>query len=169
MQATLPFVIDVRPVSAITVARRASLQRKLDEAANHFERALALEAVDVDAARQAYSAALGLCNDHLEARINLGRLMHLNGELEAAESLYREAKQASATLAFNLALLLEDLHRDEEAVRAYREALALDPAMYEAHFNLGLLHERWQRPREALRHMLAFHRSTQTRVDPDAR
>jgi Flp pilus assembly protein TadD len=131
----------------------------MDDAAAHFERGLALEDSDAAAARLAYSAALAVYSGHLEARINLGRLMHLSGELEAAEALYRAAKQTSALLAFNLALLLEDLGRDEDAVVAYRESLALDPEMHESHLNLGLLYERQQRPREALRHMLAFHRS----------
>jgi tetratricopeptide (TPR) repeat protein len=159
--STRPFLINTRPTSAVAIARHVSSQQRLDEAEGHFERALDLEAVDLIAARQAYTSVLALRKDHLEARINLGRLMHLNGELEAAEKVYREAKQASATLAFNLGLLLEDLQRDEEAARSYREALALDPSLHEAHFNLGLLHERGQRPREALRHMLAFRRITQ--------
>jgi hypothetical protein len=45
-------------------------------------------------------------------------------------------------LSFNLAILLEDLEREEEAVVAYREALALDPALHDAHYNLSRIHER---------------------------
>lgn len=139
-------------------ARGSRERALLDEAGAHFERGLALEESDLEAARQAYAAALVMHDGHLEARINLGRLMHLNGELEAAEDVYRAARQGSALLAFNLALVLEDLGRDEEAVSAYRESLALDPTMHEAHLNLGFLYERAQCPREALRHMLAFRR-----------
>ena len=47
--------------------------------------------------------------------------------------MYRAARHRSALLAFNLALVLEDLGRDQEAISAYRESLALDPGMHEAH------------------------------------
>ena len=102
-------------------------------------------------------AALNVQEDHLEARINLGRLLHLDGQLKEAERLYREARTSSALLSFNLAIVLEDLER-EEAVAAYRDALAQDPLLHDAHFNLSRLHEKANRPREALRHLLAYRR-----------
>jgi hypothetical protein len=43
--------------------------------------------------------------------------------------MYRHARASSAILSFNLATLLEDLEREDEAVTAYREALALDPLL----------------------------------------
>lgn len=124
----------------------------------HYQRGHMLEDTDVVAARAAYLAALSLQEDHLEARINLGRLMHLDGQLKEAELLYRQAKTSSALLSFNLAILLEDLEREEEAVAAYRDALAQDPLLHDAHFNLSRLHEKANRPREALRHLLAYRR-----------
>lgn len=124
----------------------------------HFQRGHELEDTDVVAARAAYLAALSAQEDHLEARINLGRLLHLDGQLAAAEKLYRQAKTSSALLSFNLAILLEDLAREDEAVAAYREALAQDPLLHDAHFNLARLHEKANRPREALRHLLAYRR-----------
>jgi tetratricopeptide (TPR) repeat protein len=124
----------------------------------HFERGHLLEDTDVVAARAAYLAALDVHEEHLEARINLGRLLHLDGQLEAAERLYRQAKASSALLSFNLAIVLEDLEREEEAVNAYREALVQDPLLHDAHFNLSRLHEKASRPREALRHLLAYKR-----------
>lgn len=142
-------------------SRRKAAAQDLERAASHFTRAFALEASDVAAARDGYLAALAVYTGHLEASINLGRLQHLNGELVAAEKTYRAARHASAILSFNLALLLEDLQRDEEAARAYQEALAQEPTMHEAHLHLGLLHERGQRPREALMHLLAFRRNSQ--------
>ena len=110
------------------------------------------------AARAAYLDALNAHNDHLEARINLGRLLHLDGDFRQAEKVYRAAKQSSALLSFNLAILLEDLNREEEAIAAYREALVLDPALHDAHFNLSRLHERAKQPQDALRHLLAYKR-----------
>jgi tetratricopeptide (TPR) repeat protein len=128
------------------------------EADAHFARGHALEDSDIDAARAAYLDALNSHGQHLEARINLGRLLHLNGEFTQAEKVYRQAKQSSALLSFNLAILLEDLDREGEAIEAYREALALDPHLHDAHFNLSRLHERAKQPREALRHLLAYRR-----------
>jgi tetratricopeptide (TPR) repeat protein len=109
-------------------------------------------------ARIRYLAALSVQEDHLEARINLGRLLHLDGQLKEAEKLYRQAKSSSALLSFNLAILLEDLEREEEAIAAYRDALAQDPLLHDAHFNLSRLHEKANRPREALKHLLAYRR-----------
>jgi tetratricopeptide (TPR) repeat protein len=164
-QYALPLTVDARTASVTTLKRREAADRRRREAVQHFENALALEDSDIDAARAAYLAALDAHSGHLEARINLGRLLHLNGELELAEKIYREAKHASALLSFNLAILLEDLKREEEAIVAYRDALALDPSLHDAHFNLSRLHERADRPREALRHLLAYRRQTEDPKD----
>jgi tetratricopeptide (TPR) repeat protein len=126
----------------------------------HFVRGHNLEDSDTEAARAAYLDALRADRDHLEARINLGRLLHFAGEYTQAEKVYRQAKTSSALLSFNLAVLLEDLQREDEATAAYREALAQDPHLYDAHFNLSRLHEKGGRPREALRHLLAYRRHT---------
>jgi tetratricopeptide (TPR) repeat protein len=128
------------------------------QADTHYARGHALEEIDVAAARAAYLDALNAHSDHLDARINLGRLLHLDGELKEAEKVYRAAKNSSALLSFNLAILLEDLNREEEAIAAYREALAQDPSLHDAHFNLSRLHERANQPKDALRHLLAYRR-----------
>lgn len=133
------------------------------EAETHYARGDALEESDVAAARAAYSDALEAHSDHLDARINLGRLLHLAGELREAERIYRAAEHSSALLSFNLAILLEDLNRKAEAAKAYLEALAQDPTLHDAHFNLAILHERANEPREALRHLLAYRRHTKKR------
>ena len=144
---------DRRPVAEIKRTVPAA-----EIAHEHFQRGNLLEDSDVDAARAAYLAALSVQEDHLEARINLGRLLHLDGKLKEAEQMYRQARTSSAILSFNLATLLEDLGREEEAVTAYRDALAQDPLLCDAHFNLSRLHEKANRPREALRHLLAYKR-----------
>jgi tetratricopeptide (TPR) repeat protein len=125
-----------------------------------FERGVALEERDPQAARQAYSESLALDTHHLESRINLGRLLHLNGEHAAAEDIYRAGLTENALLSFNLALLLEDLERESDAIIAYRDALAHDPGLADAHFNLSRLHEKAGRSQDAFRHLLAFHRLT---------
>jgi tetratricopeptide (TPR) repeat protein len=129
-------------------------------AQQHFQRALALEEQDPEAAQAAYSQSLDVDAHHVESRINLGRLLHLAGKHAAAEKVYRSGLISNAIVSFNLALLLEDLKRESEAILAYREALAHDPGLADAHFNLSRLHEIAGRPQEAFRHLLAFHRLT---------
>ena len=152
-QYALPLA--VKPVAGqVAELRRAVEPPAMVQAHEHYERGHQLEETDLGAARAAYLAALSMQEDHLEARINLGRLLHLDGQLEEAEQMYRQAKSSSAMLSFNLATLLEDLEREEEAVAAYREALAQDPMMCDAHFNLSRLHEKANHPLEALKHLL---------------
>jgi tetratricopeptide (TPR) repeat protein len=146
------------PDAQVAELKRSVSVPATDVAHEHFQRGHMLEESDVAAARRAYLAALSVQEDHLEARINLGRLLHLDGQLAEAEKLYRQARTSSALLSFNLAILLEDLEREEEAVAAYRDALAQDPLLCDAHFNLSRLHEKANRPREALRHLLAYRR-----------
>ena len=129
-----------------------------DRAEADFERALALEETDPDAARAAYEACLAADASHLEARLNLGRLLHLDGRLREAERVYRAAESAEPILSFNLAVLLEDLDRESEAESVYRHALALDPGFADAHFNLARLLERRSEQKDALRHLLAYRR-----------
>jgi tetratricopeptide (TPR) repeat protein len=132
-----------------------------EDAAAHFERAMVLEDSDQATARAAYEACLALDERHVEARVNLGRLLHLEGRLREAEQVYRGIDTAEALLSFNLAVLLEDLEREAEAAVAYREALAQDPGLADAHFNLARLYEQAGNPKDALRHLLAYRRLIQ--------
>ncbi|HEY1900294.1 MAG TPA: tetratricopeptide repeat protein [Steroidobacteraceae bacterium] len=155
------FALPLEATKAASVSKLSAAKRSVrptDEANAHYARGHALEDTDLGAARAAYLTALDLQSDHIEARINLGRLLHLAGELAAAEQVYRQAKGASAVLSFNLAVLMEDMNREAEAAAAYRDALAQDPRLHDAHFNLSRLYERSQQPREALRHLLAYRR-----------
>ncbi|GAC1497811.1 MAG: hypothetical protein NVS1B6_03630 [Steroidobacteraceae bacterium] len=138
----------------------AKLNRPARLAQRHFERAVAIEGKNPAKAREAYAKSLAIDAHHVEARINLGRLLHLNGEHAAAEKIYRASLTANALLSFNLALLLEDLNRESEAILSYREALAHDPHMADAHFNLARLHQKSGRLKEAFRHLLAHRRLT---------
>jgi tetratricopeptide (TPR) repeat protein len=124
----------------------------------HYDRALALEDGNPQAAQKAYELCLKLDPGHMEARINLGRLLHLAGRLAEAERVYRIGAKADPFIAFNLAVVLEDLEREPDAIAAYREALALDPQFADAHFNLARLYERAKDPKSSLRHLLAYRR-----------
>jgi tetratricopeptide (TPR) repeat protein len=130
----------------------------VDSADDHYTRGFALEDTDPQAAREAYQACLESDPNHLEARINLGRLLHIAGNLEGAEQVYRAAAKTEPLLAFNLGVLLDDLGREPDAILAYREALALDPELADAHFNLARLYERARDPQASLRHLLAYRR-----------
>jgi tetratricopeptide (TPR) repeat protein len=123
-----------------------------------YDRALALEDNAPKEARIAYEACLKADPNHLEARINLGRLLHAEGELAEAERIYRGAAHSEPLLAFNLAVLLEDLGREPDAIKAYRETLAMDPQFADAHFNIARLYERAKDPKSSLRHLLAYRR-----------
>jgi len=123
-----------------------------------FERALALDDHAPLQARQSYEACLEADHDHLEARINLGRLLHEDGRLAEAEKIYRGTNHREPLLTFNLAVLLEDMGRESDAIKAYRETLAMDPQFADAHFNIARLYERANDARASLRHLLAYRR-----------
>jgi tetratricopeptide (TPR) repeat protein len=145
---------------ALSVIERPQPPKPADPV-NWYERALALEADDADAAIKAYEKALEAEPARLDARINLGRLLHETGKLARAERVYRDAIDVAdddATVHYNLAVLLEDLGRRTEALDAYKAALRAEPALTDAHYNLALLYEKLGRPREALRHMAQYRR-----------
>jgi tetratricopeptide (TPR) repeat protein len=122
-----------------------------------------LEESAPEKARDAYETALALDPDLAEAHVNLGRLLHGSGDVEAAERHYRDALDASpndATAAFNLGVALEDLGREQEALEAYEMALASDPTDADAHFNAASLCERLRRPAAALAHWKSYRRLT---------
>ncbi len=151
-------VIDKRAPDAAAAPAPTAVAVAEAAADQAFDRALELEDTDPAAARAAYEACLAADEHHLEARLNLGRLLHLDGRLEEAEKIYRSAQSGEAILSFNLAVLLEDFEREAEAMAEYRHALALDPGFADAHFNLARLHERAGHSKEALRHLLAYRR-----------
>jgi tetratricopeptide (TPR) repeat protein len=131
--------------------------------AEAFERGVALEATNPDAACAAYRSALDAEPAHRDAYVNLGRLLHERGRLAAAEDVYREGLRrcgADATLSFNLAVLQEDQGKPREAIASYRAALAATPDFADAHFNLARLCERQGLAQEAVRHLSAFRKLT---------
>ena len=132
----------------------------------HYVRALALEEADQRAAMSAYEACLAGDCSHLEARINLGRLLHLEGMHAQAESIYRDTQEADATLFFNLAVLMEESGRDAEAIKYYRQAIVHDPGFTDAHLNLSMLQEKRGETQSAYRHLLAYHRLVEAHRNP---
>ena len=120
-----------------------------------------LETHDIGAAVQAYQRAILADPKRLDARINLGRLLHESGRLSEAVDTYLAALRvcgADALLLYNLAVLLDEVERKPEAVRAYEAALKLDPQLADGHYNLALLYEELGQPKQAIRHMSQYRR-----------
>jgi tetratricopeptide (TPR) repeat protein len=126
---------------------------------NWHSQGIALERSDAQAALQAYQRAIELDPARMDARINLGRLLHEQGRMDEAAQTYRDAIEAGgheALLFYNLGVLLDDMERKPEAVKAYEAALREDPQMADCHYNLALLYEEMDEPRQAIRHMAQY-------------
>ena len=151
-------MIDKRSDARARAAEEAAASAASAAMEDEFERALALEDSDAEAAIALYRAFLETDATRMEARLNLGRLLHEKGRHEEAERVYRGSVAAEPLLSFNLAVLLEDRDRIGEAMAVYRHAIALDPGLADAHFNLARLYEQAGNARDALRHLLAYRR-----------
>ncbi len=82
--------------------------------------------------------------DNAAAQIDLGNLLLLDGQTEAAEAAYRQAialDPASATAHFNLGLLLQQTGEESKAAKEYKEALRIEPRYAWAHYQLGVVRE----------------------------
>jgi tetratricopeptide (TPR) repeat protein len=159
-QYALALDIDDEPgdLHVIRPAAEVSAPDSDDSADAWYAKGFDLEESDPAAARVAYEASLAADAQQVNARINLGRLLHLAGALLEAERVYRASVRPEALISFNLAVLLEDLQRPAEAILTYRDALALDPQLADAHFNLARLFEEASDSKSSLRHLLAYRR-----------
>jgi tetratricopeptide (TPR) repeat protein len=162
-QLLLDFTVAELATRAAPVARRLARDaRRAEEdlSANRwFALGLDLEAAAPDDARDAYRRALELEPGHVDARLNLGRLLQESGRVAEAEAHYRavlEGEGPTPTAAYNLGTALEDQGRTAEAIAAYRAAIAADARFADAHFNLARLYERTGRRAAAIRHFRAY-------------
>jgi tetratricopeptide (TPR) repeat protein len=140
--------------------------RRATSALAWYERALACEGRDDDAAVHAYERAIAGRPDFADAHNNLGRVLHDRGRLEAAEACYRRALAVAPDVGlyhYNLAVALEDRGETTEAVAAYEHALVRDASLADAHFNLARLIEVRARSsgdelamRRAVRHLRSY-------------
>lgn len=123
-----------------------------------YAHALSIEARDRNAAIAALERAIAQDASRVDARIDLGRLLHEARRLADAERVYREALTLTddAVVHFNLGVLHEDMGRKADAVRDYELALAADAGLADAHYNLALLCEALGRPKLAIRHMARY-------------
>lgn len=145
---------------ALPLALPAAGGRSADD---WYELALDLEVTAGDEAQGAYRRALELNPELAAAYLNLGRLVHEQGDLAAAEALYRQALERcepEATAAFNLGVVLQDGERWAEAAAAYRRALELDPAYADAYYNLAAVYEALGDRTIALQNLQTYRRLT---------
>jgi len=163
-QIQIDFSVSELARSAEPVARRALEARAEDtglSADAWYDTALDLESVAVDEAATAYRRAITIDPTHVDAHINLGRLLHEDGETAEAERHYREATLAdpeNARAFYNLGVALEDQGLRPGALEAYLRSLALDPRLAVAHFNASrLLEEKGDRT-AALQHLADYKR-----------
>jgi tetratricopeptide (TPR) repeat protein len=144
---------------SLSVIERQETAEAPSGAQEWFDRGVALERVDAEAARQAYEQAIVADRGLLDAYINLGRLLHEARRFAKAEHVYREAVKACGSdplLLYNLGVLLEDMDRKAEAMAAYEAALRGNPGLADCHYNLALLCEKLGKPKEAIRHMSRY-------------
>ncbi|MEJ2503950.1 MAG: tetratricopeptide repeat protein [Gemmatimonadota bacterium] len=159
----LRFTFDVAELAAQVepLAERAvATVAPSDSTVDWLELGLELETHAPAQARRAYEKVLELDPTHVNALVNLGRLLHEDGELDAAVVHYRRALEAAGgdepTAAYNLGLALEDLGRDRAAMDAYTAALTIDPGFADAHYNLSRVYERMGDRVSALRHLKSY-------------
>ncbi len=119
------------------------------------------EPASIEDAQRAYERALEIDDEHADAHVNLGRLLHEQGAPAAAEEHYRRALEIDPhheTAAFNLGVALEDLGKIPAAVDAYRRAILIDAANADAHYNLAGIYERRGDKASALRYLKTYAR-----------
>jgi len=148
-----------KPV-ALAAVREAKARQEDDlDADAWYELASDLELSDPAEASAAYEKAIALDPVHIDAHINLGRLLHEDGDLRGAERHYHFALSADPThpvAAFNLGVALDDQGRLADAAEAYRRAIELDPDNPDAHYNLAGILERQHDKAGAVRHLTRY-------------
>jgi Tfp pilus assembly protein PilF len=105
---------------------------------------LLLELGRPDMARESFQRALSLDPGYADAHLNLGVSMAEMGRWQEAVPRYRQALSlptlaAEGAAHQNLGLALYHLRQYQEAERELRFAIALDPQMDAAYYNLGLV------------------------------
>lgn len=127
-----------------------------------LRQARTLEAAgDLGGAEMAYRRSIEADPGVADGYLDLGAMLSDHGRGEEAVNLYEAAIANcpdSALVWFNRAIALEDRNQFADAMASYERSLVCDPALADAHFNLGRLREKAGDPRAALRHFNAYRR-----------
>lgn len=151
-QSLLPFDKPVGSVCAILSG--GGWRAALDTAKNRG---------DLEQAQSIVEGYLRLHPDDSSAWFECAALHHLRGALDRAARAYERSVEAScgrqrARGLFNLGVVHEDAGHDDDASRAYADALTLVPDFADAHFNAARVWERLGDRWRALRHLHAYRR-----------
>jgi tetratricopeptide (TPR) repeat protein len=155
----------VAPLARKNAEEAIEAEEDLD-AEDWYDVGCELEAAAPEQARDAYRRALELDPTHVDARLNVGRLLHEGGKLHAAEAHYRLAlveRPDDATAAFNLGVCLEDLGRLTQAIEVYQRAIAIEPDFPDPYYNVARLLERTGNHVAAIRNLKIFKKLTEER------
>src|SRR2546429_1747107 len=120
------------PVDGSLSVIESKVAEPAPSAAGCFDRGVALESKDAEAALQAYEHAIAADPTLLDAPINLGSLLHEAGRFAKAERVYRAAIKACGSdpvLLYNLGVLLDDMDRKPEALEADQAAVLGNPGL----------------------------------------
>ena len=88
-----------------------------------------------------FLTVLQLDPKHVDARVNLGKLLEQEGDFEGAAAALKEALALADQRADLYVMLGQDQRRTEkysEAIQSFRRALELDPQVPGAHYGLGM-------------------------------
>jgi len=105
-----------------------------------------------DAARHHFAQSVALDSTYWQAWLNLGTMAALQGDLEQAKGIFRRVAQAQPQRPeawVNLAHSFMGLKQSEAAVRAYEQALKVNPHQPRIYAELLQLHFRRRSPEEA--------------------
>jgi len=146
----------MQAVTESNIGAALQQERRLDEAIDHYRRAVALRPDYApafnnlgsalrargrrDEAVESYEKALELRPDFAGAHYNMANLLVDEGNPAAAIDHFERALQiepASADVHNNLGIALAGVGRLDEAIAEFRRAIALDPQSAKAHRNLG--------------------------------
>lgn len=160
-----PGRLEARHWLGILLAR----ERDYAESTKHLEHALSLEPANIEIwidlgnvhalnhdyakAAASYRAALAVDPDSALAHLNLGYALKEGGFLDEAVGHLKTAYDLSPGIENglrNLVTALIEADRCEEALAVAERAVELDGASYEAHFFLGLAHQKLLDPAKAL-------------------
>lgn len=126
------------------------------EADEWFELGMKLEPFAPAEARESFRRCLELRPHHARAHVEIGRLLHENGELQAALEHHRLALATDPSdpdSHYQLGVALDSLGRVREAMRAWRTAVRLDPKHSESWLSLAIAADRLGNRRAAMRYL----------------
>ncbi|HIP36130.1 MAG TPA: tetratricopeptide repeat protein [Crocinitomix sp.] len=132
-------VIELEPGNTSVYKNLANVYIALDEPEK------ALENID-----KGISSATG--NEKIQYLLLKGNYYHTIGELDNAKASYEEAyklNNQSPVVLTNMAAVMIDKSKFEEAVQYCDKAIELDPTMTEAYFNRGIANEMLRKTNEA--------------------